>query len=226
MATLTIRGLSDETLQALTQQAANANTNRESWVRELLDQFAQLPVVRESYELRFYQKDILHETVGRLVRDANGDTRDSNVVNPTLAQLEAYRKARDLVRRNLPGDREKAIAYLSREFDTVFEAPAAPTKVRDMDLLDETEQGVKTHSLGIRMSDSDVEVLFRTDDQVWWHSLPAGEWQQLEAPPELVAACLGPLKRQLEMLQQSQKQIEQLSEENAMLRGKLEEQSS
>lgn len=40
------------------------------------------------------------------------------------AQHIAYKLAQELVRRNQPGDRERAISELQKVFDEVFEVPA------------------------------------------------------------------------------------------------------
>jgi plasmid stability protein len=167
MGTLTIRDVPEDVIQALGERAAEVGMSREAWVRLVIGQLAKGPQVRMAYQLHCFQRDELHETMGRIVRQSDGKVTHS-IVNPTVLQLEAFHKALELVKRNAFGDREQAIAYLANAFDgNVFELPAA-------------SPALESHELGFTFRDAHSELLLRNDGTAWRRELPAGNWTEIE----------------------------------------------
>jgi hypothetical protein len=94
MANLNVTDLSDEVMQALTAKAYAAG---------FTDRLA-------------YVRSLLNSN------HPNGIGGGAS--NFSEEEFEAYKRAEDLIRRNGPGDREKAVAMLQSAFEDVVEIPA------------------------------------------------------------------------------------------------------
>jgi plasmid stability protein len=115
MGDLLIRNVPDEVLTALSKLAAAQDKDRQTWVREKLIEMASQPVVRERYVLKAYGEN------GGYAQIRRADSIGGGAQNLSDEQMAAYRKARDFVQNNKPGDREEAIKILKTVFETVFE---------------------------------------------------------------------------------------------------------
>jgi hypothetical protein len=122
MAAISIRDVSDDVYAALKAKASAANMGLETWLRSQLEKLATEPMVRERYALRFYNDEgDASGTIRRLSNDLNGV--GGGCSNLSEEAFKAYKKAQDVIRRNEPGDREKAYQLLRDHFDNVFEVP-------------------------------------------------------------------------------------------------------
>ena len=120
MADILIRGVSDDDANILSQKAKAVNEDRIHW---LATQLHKLAVVPETYAFR-----VMGQTGKGTIR------RYSDHVNGTSAtfrnfnqdEADAMERAENFIRRNAPGDREKAVSLLVSQFgeDNVFEVPA------------------------------------------------------------------------------------------------------
>lgn len=120
MATFTVRDVPEGIAATIRQQATSAGLSTEAYVRQLLHSAATQATAKQTYRIRAY--DLNNEGASmQLSRDPSGISgmfaRDCSP-----AQIAAYQKAKDLVVRNLIGDRETAIAILRGAFEEVFEA--------------------------------------------------------------------------------------------------------
>jgi hypothetical protein len=123
MPNLNVTDLPEETMAGLTANAYAAGyADRLSYVRELLKKDAQSPVVNERYAYRFYGPGEAKGTIRRLSDHVNGIGGGWD--NCSMLQIQAVQRAKDLMRRNGPGEREKAVAMLQSVFDEVVEIPA------------------------------------------------------------------------------------------------------
>jgi hypothetical protein len=143
MPTLVIRDVPESVVEALDVRASLAGQSRETWVRNYLAEVAHQPEVKEVYRLQVSRRIkvadggglvvmgpqdqdgyILHETSGYIERDptASDGTRFF-LFNPLPDEYDAFKQAIEYVRRNAPGDRERAITTLGRSFDVVIETP-------------------------------------------------------------------------------------------------------
>jgi hypothetical protein len=109
--------------EALTERARAAGMDRQEWLRQHFAQLVQLPVVKVSYTFRFFgpQDDVY----GYIKRSPTGKIglQLRPVALLTSEQRLAFRQAGEFVRRNDPGDREKAFKALSGAFEEVYEIP-------------------------------------------------------------------------------------------------------
>lgn len=117
MATFTIRDVSDTAAQAMRERAAAAGKSTEAYIRAWIEMQATQPVIKERYTLKALGLDgsrchIRREDDGTIKRGA--DSCDET-------QYGAYKRAVELVTRNDPGDRERAIGLLQVHFEDVFE---------------------------------------------------------------------------------------------------------
>lgn len=117
MATFTIRDVDDGVAQAIKDRAAAAGLATEAYIRALLERVAQEPLVRTSYSLRALGPGDARAMVKRGPTGLAGQ----GAANMSQEQADAYKRAKLLVERNDPGDREKAIGVLSAVFEEVFE---------------------------------------------------------------------------------------------------------
>lgn len=117
MPTFTIRDVSEQAAQAIRERAATAGKSTEAFIREWIEMQAQQPVVKVRYTLKASGPDASRAHIRRdfdgIIGRGAGDC--------SQAQYDAYKRAIDLVGRNEPGDRERAIGLLSQAFDDVFE---------------------------------------------------------------------------------------------------------
>jgi hypothetical protein len=97
--------------------AAAAGESTEAWARRILATAAAAPIVRQRYTLKATGENGARAHVRREPDGIIG----RGLQNATQAQADAYRQAINLVERNGPGDRERAIALLAAEFEDVFE---------------------------------------------------------------------------------------------------------
>ena len=123
MPDILIRDVPSEVADALTERARAAGMDRQEWVRQHFAQLVQLPIVKVSYTLRFFgpQDDVY----GYIKRSPDGKI-GLHLRPVTLLSNEqrlAFRQAGESVRRNAPGDREKAFKVLSGAFEEVYEIP-------------------------------------------------------------------------------------------------------
>lgn len=120
MATFTIRDVSEAAAQSLKERAAAAGKNTEAYVRDMIERLAQEPLVKTSYSLRALGPDEARATIRRSPTGLTG----LGAANMNQAQADAYKRAKLVVERNEPGDRERAIGLLSAVFEEVFEGAA------------------------------------------------------------------------------------------------------
>jgi plasmid stability protein len=116
MATLTIRW-TDEAHAAFAAAAAAVGLSAEQYARDVLSAAASSPAVKARYVLRAVGPDDAHAHIRRETDGVVG----RGLGNASQAQHKAYKTAIDLVGRNAPGDRERAVSLLQAEFDDVFE---------------------------------------------------------------------------------------------------------
>ena len=123
MPDILVRDVPPEVAEALTERARAAGMDRQEWLRQHFTQLVQLPVVKVSYTFRFFgpQDDVY----GYIKRSPTGkiglQLRPAALL--TQEQRLAFRQAGEGVRRNDPGDREKAFKALSGAFEEVYEIP-------------------------------------------------------------------------------------------------------
>jgi plasmid stability protein len=114
---VSVRGLRDGFLADVDVRAGAEGLSREAWLREKLEALVQGPVVRRRYKLRAYGEGDTYCQVNR-----EWDIVTEGAKNCSQEQFAAFKRAAELVRRNEPGDRERAISLLQAVFDEVFEA--------------------------------------------------------------------------------------------------------
>jgi hypothetical protein len=119
MTDILIRNIPDEVADSLTQRAANQGIDRMSLIREKIIEWSQGPIVHERYAYRFYGPDGAYGVCKRVSDHVNGISGTSNGLNGE--QADAVRRAKDLMRRNNPGDQLKAYDLLKANFEEVFE---------------------------------------------------------------------------------------------------------
>ena len=117
MAQFHIRDFPDELVPKIQAMADAAGQSREAWLRELVVNATKQPVVQKRYTVKIYGAN----GKGNIRRFDNGPNNVGGGCSGfSEEELGAYEKARDLVSRNNPGDREKAIGVLQRVFEDVF----------------------------------------------------------------------------------------------------------
>ena len=123
MPDLLVRDVPTEVADALTERAHAAGMDRQEWLRQHFAQLVQLPIVKVSYTLRFFGPQ--DEVYGYIKRSPDGKIgfQLHPVALLTNEQRSAFRQAGESVRRNDPGDREKAFKALSAAFEEVYEIP-------------------------------------------------------------------------------------------------------
>ena len=120
MAQKLIRNIPDEVMAALEQKASAAGTNSEDYIRQMIIRDAGLPLVKVRYGIRFLSENgAAHGTIRRYEDHPNGVGGGCGSLSQE--QFDAYNTAKELVRRNQPGDRERAFALLGKHFDIVNE---------------------------------------------------------------------------------------------------------
>ena len=122
MADLLIRDIPEEVMAALSQKASAAGQDRMSWIRAQLVKLASEPIITERYAYRVYSESGSRGLIRRLSDHPNGVSATYQSFSEDEAR--AMDKAADLIRRNGPGDREKAVALLQDAFEEVMEVPA------------------------------------------------------------------------------------------------------
>jgi hypothetical protein len=177
-----VRDLPEELMNALAEKAARAGMSREALVRQIIGIEARRPDVAASYEVRFSEVTDIHESVGYIVRRGDAAVHKT-VFNPTVPQLKAFHEAVLLISQNRPGDRERAIAKLSKEYPQVELGPV-------------TTPPVESYELGILSSGTEIDVLVRTDGTIWQRpaSLPHQEWAEVPIGTGVGIQIYGALK--------------------------------
>lgn len=121
MAQKIIRNIPDDVMAAIEQKAQAAGVSSEEWIRGLLVREASTPIVRERYAYRVYAKSGARGKITRHSDHPNGTSATYENFNEDEAKVLS--RAADLMRRNDPGDREKAVALLQSAFEEVMEVP-------------------------------------------------------------------------------------------------------
>ena len=117
-----IRAVYDAAAQAIMDRTAAAGQSTEAYIRRWIEQQREEPIVKERYTLKAVGPDASRAHIRRDLLDGERyGIVGRGLNNATQAQADAYKQAIDLVGRNAPGDRERAIALLSAEFEDVFE---------------------------------------------------------------------------------------------------------
>lgn len=120
MATFTVRDVPPEIAQRIRDQADALEISTEEYIRQLLQVAASQVAAKPAYMLRAY--DLNNEGASvHIKRDRDGIT-GRGATNCSEAQFSAYKTAIDLVKRNKPGDRERAIVILRSMFQEVFDS--------------------------------------------------------------------------------------------------------
>ena len=130
MPDLLVRDVPTDIADALTERARAAGMDRQEWLRQHFAQLVQLPIVKVSYTLRFFGPQ--DEVYGYIKRSPDGKIgfQLRPVAPLTNEQRSAFRQAGESVRRNDPGDREKAFKALSGAFEEVYEIPYISTPIK------------------------------------------------------------------------------------------------
>lgn len=115
-----IRNVPEEVDAALRVHAKAAGMDRMEYILAQWQKLLEQPVVTERYGYRVYGKQ------GRGLVKRHSD--HPNGTSATFAdfdqeEVSSIKMAEDLIRRNQPGDREKAVAKLQETFSEVFEVP-------------------------------------------------------------------------------------------------------
>lgn len=116
---LLIRDMPVDALDALTTKARAVDMDRMDFVRKMLVKASALP---ETYAYRVIGQ-VGRGTIRRYSSHINGT--GSTFANFNQDEADAMQRAENFIRRNAPGDREKAVALLMAQFgeDQVFEVP-------------------------------------------------------------------------------------------------------
>jgi hypothetical protein len=122
MPDLLLKDFAREDLDRLTQVAQAAGLDRMNWAKQVLLQAACAPLVRKRYAYRGYAAANEATVLIRRVGDAP-DPVAGELDNATPLQLQADQRARALIRRNEPGDREHALRLLQDAGFELFEVP-------------------------------------------------------------------------------------------------------
>lgn len=120
MPDILIRNISEEDAKNLEAKAKSAGAeSRGEWLAQQLHKLAALP---ESYAFRVVGS-VGRGMIKRYSDHINGTSTTFSNFNQDEA--DTMRRAEDFIRRNAPGDREKAFALLVEQFgeDNVFEVP-------------------------------------------------------------------------------------------------------
>ena len=117
MPTFTIRDVSVAAAQAIKERAAAAGQSTEAYIRVWIEQSAKEPLVKQRYTLKAIGPDAARCHIRREVDGVVG----RGAANCDETQFGAYKHAIELVARNEPGDRERAIGLLQVHFEEVFE---------------------------------------------------------------------------------------------------------
>lgn len=121
MPDMSIRGFSQEDYAALKGQASVAGKGLETWAREILLATLKAPVVKERYAYRVFSKN---GGYGKITRQSDAPNETSDTCRGfSEEEAKVLSRAADLMRRNEPGDREKAVALLQSAFEEVMEVP-------------------------------------------------------------------------------------------------------
>lgn len=130
MPDILVRDIPSEVADALTERARAAGMDRQEWLRQHFAQLVQLPIVKVRYTLRFFGPQ--EEVDGYIKRSPDGKVglQLRPVTLLTNEQRLAFRLAGESVRRNAPGDREKAFKVLSGAFEEVYEIPYWEHQIR------------------------------------------------------------------------------------------------
>lgn len=116
-----IRDVSKEDAENLDIKAKAAGAaNRGDWLAEQLHRLAVTP---ERYAFRVYGQSGGKGAIRRYSNDANGT--GSTFSNFSQQEADMMHRAEEFIRRNAPGDKERAFKLLLEQFgeDNVFEVP-------------------------------------------------------------------------------------------------------
>jgi hypothetical protein len=114
-----IRDVERGVAASLQAKAAAAGQSQAAYLRGLLEREAAGQPVKARYSIKGYAANGARCAFTRY-GDGPGNV-DAGAANMTQAQADAYRFAKELVQRNAPGDRERAVALLAVQFEDVFE---------------------------------------------------------------------------------------------------------
>ena len=122
MPDLLLKDFSRGDLDRLTQVAQAAGLDRMNWAKQVLLEAASAPLVHKRYAYRGFAA----ANGARLIIRRLGEAPDAvggDLVQADSAQRQADQQARDLIRRNAPGDRERALHLLHEAGFELFEIP-------------------------------------------------------------------------------------------------------
>ncbi len=111
--------LAPDLVAALDERAGASGMSRNRLIEDILARAVAAPYVKPRYTLRAFGPDASRVTIARESDDPNGV--GGGAASLSQAQADAYRRAKVLVQRNDPGDREAAKAALMAVFDEVIE---------------------------------------------------------------------------------------------------------
>jgi hypothetical protein len=115
---IVIKNIPENVVSALNAHAQAAGMDRMAWILQEWAKLAQQPIIKERYAYRVYGK-VGKGIIRRLSNDPNGV--GGGCSDFSEEEFTIYKKAQDLMRRNDPGDREKAVALLQGAFEEVME---------------------------------------------------------------------------------------------------------
>ncbi len=115
--------LPDDTAEALSEKARGLGKDRKNYIQDVLISIAAGPIVKGRYALHFSTTDNsgAQGQIRRFNDDLNGTHLSSIGLN--AEQVGIVEQAKNLIRRNSPGDREEAFFVLKTHFNNVFEMP-------------------------------------------------------------------------------------------------------
>lgn len=115
-----VRNVPEDIDTALKTHAKAAGMDRMEFILSQWQRLLEQPIVTERYGYRVYGK-----TGQGLIKRYSDHPNGTSATFAEFDQEEAnaIKRAEDFIRRNQPGDREKAIALLQEAFGDVFEIP-------------------------------------------------------------------------------------------------------
>jgi hypothetical protein len=114
-----IRGFSQEEADELEARAAASGNSFQEWGKRVLLQAVKAP--EERYAFKGYGPDGAYIFIRRMSNHLNGVGGSARNLNSN--QMDVYKMAQDLIRRNSPGDRERAMGELQKVDFELFDAP-------------------------------------------------------------------------------------------------------
>lgn len=114
-----VRNVPEDVVSALNAHAQAAGLDRLTWILQEWGKLASQPIIKERYAYRVYSAGGKKGKITRHSDHLNGTGSVFSQFNQEEADI--IHRAEDLMRRNGPGDRERAVALLQGTFEEVVE---------------------------------------------------------------------------------------------------------